>query len=97
MVAADGKLIILDEDGNLALATQTSEALTVHSKVQMLKKPAGTALTIVGIPPGQGVHHGARPGSGIESELSVTLRIRQIVQLLMHAAWTRFLRPVITG
>lgn len=48
LVSADGKLIILDEDGNLALATPTSEALTVHSKVQLLKKPAWTAPTIVG-------------------------------------------------
>ncbi len=48
MVAADGKLIILDEDGNLALTTPTSETLTVHSKVQLLKKPAWTAPTIVG-------------------------------------------------
>ena len=48
MVQADGKLIILDEDGNLALATPTPEALTVHSKVQLLKKPAWTAPTIVG-------------------------------------------------
>lgn len=48
IVQADGKLIILDEDGNLALATPTSEALTVHSKVQLLKKPAWTAPTIVG-------------------------------------------------
>lgn len=48
MVAADGKLIILDEDGNLALATPTPEALTVHSKVQLLKKPAWTAPTLVG-------------------------------------------------
>ena len=48
MVHADGKLIILDEDGNLALTTPTSETLTVHSKVQLLKKPAWTAPTIVG-------------------------------------------------
>lgn len=48
MVQADGKLIILDEDGNLALATPTPETLTVHSKVRLLKKPAWTAPTIVG-------------------------------------------------
>lgn len=48
MVAADGKLIILDEDGNLALTTPTSETLTVQSKVQLLKKPAWTAPTLVG-------------------------------------------------
>jgi outer membrane protein assembly factor BamB len=48
VVHADNKLIILDEDGNLALATPTSEALTIHSKVQLLKQPAWTAPTIVG-------------------------------------------------
>ena len=48
MVYGDGKLIILDEDGILALATPTPEALTVHTKLQLLKKPAWTALTLVG-------------------------------------------------
>lgn len=48
MIHADGKLIILDEDGTLALATPTPEALTVHTKLQLLKKPAWTAPTLVG-------------------------------------------------
>jgi outer membrane protein assembly factor BamB len=48
MVYGDGKLIILDEDGILALATPTPEALTVHTKLQLLKKPAWTAPTLVG-------------------------------------------------
>ncbi|MEK6675911.1 MAG: PQQ-binding-like beta-propeller repeat protein [Planctomycetota bacterium] len=44
----DGKLILLDEDGQLALATATPEKFTVHSKVQLLKNPARTAPTLVG-------------------------------------------------
>lgn len=47
-VLADGQLIILDEDGNLALATATPESLAVHSKVQLLDKVAWTVPTVVG-------------------------------------------------
>lgn len=47
-VYADGKLIILDEDGMLALATATPEKLTVHSKVQLLDKVAWTVPTVAG-------------------------------------------------
>jgi outer membrane protein assembly factor BamB len=45
---ADGKLIILDEDGNLAIATVTPEGLKVHSKAQVLNHLAWTAPTLVG-------------------------------------------------
>lgn len=45
---ADGKLIILDEDGNLALASPSPEKLDVKSKVQLLKKPVWTPPTMVG-------------------------------------------------
>ena len=45
---ADGKLIILDEDGNLALATATPTALKVISKVSVLKNLAWTVPTLVG-------------------------------------------------
>lgn len=45
---ADGKLIILDEDGNLALATATPSALKVISKVSVLKNLAWTVPTLVG-------------------------------------------------
>ncbi len=48
MVHGDGKLIILDEDGNLALTAPTPEGLNVHTKTQLLKKPAWTAPTLVG-------------------------------------------------
>ena len=47
-IEADGRLIILDEDGNLALATATPEGLVVHSRVELLDKVAWTVPTIVG-------------------------------------------------
>ena len=47
-IMADGKLIILDEDGNLALATATPEKFTVHSKIQLLDRVAWTVPTLVG-------------------------------------------------
>jgi outer membrane protein assembly factor BamB len=48
VVYADGRLIILDEDGKLALTTATPEDLTVHSEVSLLDKVAWTVPTIVG-------------------------------------------------
>ncbi len=48
VLAADGKLIILDERGNLALATATPEKLTVHSRVKLLEERAWTVPTLVG-------------------------------------------------
>lgn len=47
-VLADGKLIILDEDGNLALATVSPAGLKVISKVSVLKNLAWTVPTLVG-------------------------------------------------
>ena len=47
-VYADGKMIILDEDGQLGLATVTPEKLTVHAKVALLDKVAWTVPTIDG-------------------------------------------------
>jgi outer membrane protein assembly factor BamB len=44
----DGKLIILDEDGNLALATVSPAGLKVISKVSLMKNLAWTAPTLVG-------------------------------------------------
>ena len=48
MLMADGRLIILDEDGNLGLASADPEGLEVHSKVQLLEKVAWTVPTVVG-------------------------------------------------
>jgi outer membrane protein assembly factor BamB len=45
---ADGKLIILDEDGNLALATVSPAGLKVISKVSVMKNLAWTVPTLVG-------------------------------------------------
>lgn len=47
-VYADGRLIILDEDGHLVLATATPEEFVVHSKVPLLEKVAWTVPTVVG-------------------------------------------------
>ncbi|MEK6798563.1 MAG: PQQ-binding-like beta-propeller repeat protein [Planctomycetota bacterium] len=47
-VAAGDKIIILDEDGNLALATLTPQALTVLGKTKIAEKYAWAAPTLVG-------------------------------------------------
>ena len=47
-VFADGHLIILDEEGQLAIATATPDDLEVHSKVPLLEEVAWTVPTIVG-------------------------------------------------
>jgi outer membrane protein assembly factor BamB len=48
LLYADGKLIILDEDGNLALATVSPEGLKVISKVALMRNIAWTVPTLVG-------------------------------------------------
>jgi outer membrane protein assembly factor BamB len=48
LLAADGRLILLDEDGNLILATPTPEGLKVHSKAELLKNNAWTVPTLAG-------------------------------------------------
>jgi len=48
LLLAEGKLIILDEDGNLALATATPTELKVISKVSVMRNLAWTAPTLVG-------------------------------------------------
>jgi outer membrane protein assembly factor BamB len=48
LVYADGKLIILDEDGQLALTTVTPEGLTVHSRCEIAKPTSWAAPTLVG-------------------------------------------------
>jgi outer membrane protein assembly factor BamB len=47
-VYADGKLIVLDEDGSLALATVSPEGLKVHSKASVFSGRSWTAPTLVG-------------------------------------------------
>jgi len=48
VVYADGKLIILEEDGSLALATATPEAFQLKSKVPLFKKSSWSTPTLVG-------------------------------------------------
>ena len=47
-VFGDGKLIILDEDGQLALATVTPDDLIVHSRCQVTSNVSWTCPTLVG-------------------------------------------------
>jgi len=47
-VYADGKVILLDEDGNLALATFSPQGLKVHARMELLSNKAWTAPTLVG-------------------------------------------------
>ena len=47
-VYADGKLILLDEDGTLALASASPTGLQVHAKAQVLTNRAWTVPTLVG-------------------------------------------------
>lgn len=48
VISVEGRLIILDEDGNLLLATPTPEGLKVHSKVELLKTNSWTVPTLAG-------------------------------------------------
>lgn len=47
-VLADGKLIILDENGKLTLATPSAKDLVIHSQVQVTEKYSITCPTLVG-------------------------------------------------
>lgn len=48
MVYADGMLVIVDEGGDLALATPESDGLDVHARTELLTENAWTAPTLVG-------------------------------------------------
>lgn len=48
MVYADGMLVIVDEDGDLALATPTQQGLKVHARTELLTENAWTPPTLVG-------------------------------------------------
>ena len=47
-ILADGKLLILDREGELTLATPSRETLTIHSQVQVAEPDALTSPTLVG-------------------------------------------------
>ena len=48
LLYADGLFIILDEDGQLILASLTPEKLTIHHRVQLLDSRSWTVPTLVG-------------------------------------------------
>ncbi len=48
LVYADGKLVVLDEDGNLALVEASPKGFKLHGKVQLLEKTAWTTPTLAG-------------------------------------------------
>ena len=48
LLYADGKLILLDEDGHLAIGTPTPEGLTLHARAPILERIAWTAPALVG-------------------------------------------------
>lgn len=48
MLYADGKLVLVDEDGELAVASITGEGLRVHAQTQILTANAWTSPTLVG-------------------------------------------------
>ena len=47
-VYGDGKVIILDENGKLTLATATPEEFTAHSQCQITERHSLTPPTLVG-------------------------------------------------
>jgi outer membrane protein assembly factor BamB len=47
-VAADGKLIVLDQDGRLTLVTATPGGLVQHGRTTLLEKEAWSAPTLIG-------------------------------------------------
>ena len=48
MLMAGDQLVIVDEDGDLAVATPTKEGLEIHAWATVLKKNAWTPPTLVG-------------------------------------------------
>lgn len=48
LLYADGKMIILDEDGNLVLASISPAGMTVHGRAEVLTGRSWTAPTLVG-------------------------------------------------
>jgi hypothetical protein len=48
LLHAGGKTIILDEDGDLALATLTPEGVTIHSEAKVFDTTSWTVPTLVG-------------------------------------------------
>ncbi len=47
-ILADGKLIVLDEDGKLAIGTATRDDFTVHSQFQLFENRSWSVPTLIG-------------------------------------------------
>jgi hypothetical protein len=47
-IYADGRFIMIDEDGKLVLATPSITGLTIHSEVDLLQSNAWTVPTLIG-------------------------------------------------
>lgn len=48
LLYADGKLILLDEEGGLSIATPSAKGIKIHATAKLLSKVAWTAPTLVG-------------------------------------------------
>ncbi len=48
LIYADGKLIMIDEEGNLVIATPKADGVVVHAKVKLLDRVSWTGPTLVG-------------------------------------------------
>lgn len=48
LLALGDKLLVLDEDGWLSLATATPESLTIHARARLLEREAWTVPTVIG-------------------------------------------------
>jgi outer membrane protein assembly factor BamB len=48
-VAADGKVILLDEDGNLGLVTMSAEGLKILARAQVATATSWTVPTLIGM------------------------------------------------
>ncbi len=48
LMAADGKVILLDEDGNLAIGTPSPEGIEIHARAKVVDRMACTVPTLIG-------------------------------------------------
>ena len=48
LLLADGKLILLSEEGELSIATVTPDGVTIHARAELLERVAWTAPALVG-------------------------------------------------
>jgi hypothetical protein len=48
LLAADGKILILDEDGHLAIGTPSPKGIEIHAQAEILESYSWTVPTLVG-------------------------------------------------